>query len=344
MILDVVPLIKPTSGCDYHRVWQPMKWLGVDFEAAKLKPLSEHLSTAKVVTFNREPGIPLDTLMSFKKQYGFKILLDLDDYWYLYPHHLIYQYWMKNNVPKFTEDLIKMVDAVSCTTERLAEKIRPLNKEVFVIPNAVPYDDVIDNQFILHKERNNEQVQFGYVAGSSHLHDIKTIQGIFHQLPTLNFALAGYNNPKEKDGKKNVWDSMERIASFNYHNKNYRRLPTKELDTYMEHYDTLDVAIAPLEKNHFNTFKSSLKGYEAGVKKCAFIATDVAPYTDDIPRDIATFCDKTRDWVQAIKYHRDNPSFVKEQGLKLYEWVKENRSMEKVNQIRQQVFSHLINK
>ena len=162
-----------------------------------------------------------------------------------------------------------------------------------------------------------------------------------NHFPQLKFSLAGYNNPDERRGAKNIWDSMERIASGNYHNKNYRRIKTADFDQYAKAYDQIDVALAPLKNNDFNKFKSSLKAYEAGAKRVALIATDTAPYTDDIPRDIVTFCTKNADWVDAIKKHKD-VSYVADQAAKLNEWVVANRDLNKMAQSRLEFYNSIL--
>jgi hypothetical protein len=109
----------------------------------------------------------------------------------------------------------------------------------------------------------------------------------------------------------------------------------------MNCYDEIDVALVPLVPNSWSACKSSLKCYEAGVKKVAAIVQDCPPYNDDIPRDIVTFCNKNYEWVEAIKRHKDL-SFAREQGEKLYEWVKENRNLKKVTELRKQIYQQIL--
>jgi hypothetical protein len=136
---------------------------------------------------------------------------------------------------------------------------------------------------------------------------------------------------------------MEDIVSFRGHNPNYKRVGETSLETYMRGYETIDVAIAPLVENNFNKHKSSLKFYEAASKKCAFIASDMSPYADDVPRDIAFLCRRNKDWVDAIKKCKDL-ALVKELGEKSYEWVKGHRNMRKINALRLEVFAHIMQK
>ena len=352
--LKFVPFINDSDGCSYWRIRKPFEAMGLHFEDDK-KTLEQHLETCKAVTFNRTPGFAIPELLKLKLKYGFKVIIDWDDYWVLPHDHLIYKSWNNIRMPEVAEEMIKtLADYVTCTTERLAEKIRPLNKNVVVLPNGIP---IGQGQWETKPERDygakgesvfkggriitDNGIRFGYVAGSSHLPDIKYFQPVLNHFPQLKFTLCGYNNPEERRGSKNVWDSIERIASGNYHNKNYRRIKTQGFDFYAAAYDQIDVAIAPLKDNDFNKFKSSLKGYEAGAKRVAFICSDTAPYSDDIPRDVATFCKKNSDWVDAIKQHKD-AGFVKDQALKLEAWVKENRDLNKMAAARLEFYNSTV--
>ncbi len=296
--LKIVPFIHDGDGCSYWRIRKPFEAMGLDLADEK-KSLEQHLSTCKAVTFNRTPGFKIEELLKMKIKYGFKVILDWDDYWVLPHDHLIYKNWNLQRMPELAEEMIKtLADYVTCTTERLAEKIRPLNKNVAVIPNGIPvgqgqwetnldrgYGAPGESRFSGGKIIVDNGIRFGYVAGSSHLPDLRYLQPVLNHFPQLKLSLCGYNNPDERKGAKNVWDSMERIASGNYHNRNYRRIKTAHFDEYAKAYDQIDVAIAPLKDNDFNKFKSSLKAYEAGAKKVAFICSDTAPYNDDLPRD-----------------------------------------------------------
>lgn len=352
--LKIVPFINDTDGCSYWRIKKPFDAMGLNFGDDK-KSLEQHLETCKAVVFNRTPGFKIEDLIKLKAKYGFKVILDWDDYWILPTDHLIYKGWNQAQMPKLAEAMIKeLADHVTCTTERLAEKIRPLNKNITVLPNAIPMSE---GQWVTPDREYGEPfknvltktgkiireggTRFGYVAGSSHLPDMRYLQPVLNHFPDLRFSLCGYNNPKERQGVKNVWDVMERIASNNTHNKNYKRVKTLGFDQYAKTYDYIDVAFAPLKKNEFNGYKSSLKAYEAGAKKVAFIASDCPPYSDDIPSTVATLCGSNAEWVDAIKAHKDI-SYVKDQALKLHAWVDENRNLDKLAKDRLEFYNSII--
>jgi hypothetical protein len=353
--LKIVPFIHSGDGCSYWRIRKPFEAMGLDLEN-DAKTLEQHLQTCKIVTFNRTPGFHVEELIKMKVKYGFKVIIDWDDWWILPHDHMIYNSWNRQNMPKIAHEMCSVLaDHITTTTERLAGKLRTVNPNVTVIPNAIPLQQGQWHQE--EREYGKEKgtsifkggrivnqgggIRFGYVAGSSHLPDIKTLEPVLNHFPELNMTLCGYNNPGERQGVKNVWDSMERIASNRYHNPNYRRIKTMDFDNYAQSYDRIDVAIAPLKNNEFNGYKSSLKAYEAGAKRVAFICSDTAPYSDDIPRDCATFCGSNSQWVDAIKAHKDL-GFVADQAAKLAVWVAENRDLNKIASKRLDFYNSLI--
>ena len=310
-----------------------MESMGYDF-STKTK---EQLEEVQVIYFNRVPN-RLD-LVRQVTGFGTKLVMDLDDYWELYPEHPMLPWWKHNKMSVATVEMIKASDAVTCTTTRLADKIMPYNKNVFVIPNAAPNS----GQF-LSKEKiyNRDSTRFGYIGGSSHLLDIKRIAPVFRHFPTLDFTLFGYTPmPPARTHEPNVWDKIQAVCNFNGHNPNYKRVDSKDLSSYMEHYDQIDVAIAPLADNEFNRHKSSLKFYEAAAKGCAFVGSLMPPYSDDVPFDAAILCDKTKDWVDTFKRLKD-PNLVQELGEAAHSWVREHRDMTKVNKLRTELFESLI--
>jgi hypothetical protein len=112
------------------------------------------------------------------------------------------------------------------------------------------------------------------------------------------------------------------------------------LDKYLYGYDDIDVAIAPLEDNEFNKYKSNLKILEAGLKKCAIICSPNACYTDTVPDNIVTYAKSIRDWKEAFKQYKDK-DFAKERGEKVYEWVKQYYEMGEVNKLRSKLLESL---
>lgn len=343
MLKGIVPIIRANNGCDYHRIFLPLQEMGFDFKVFNEGPGIKTFDGVELVIFNRLPLNPINKIIEYKKKYGFKLVVDIDDYWMLNPHHLIYNSWKKNKTAEKIVQCLELADVVTCTTARLAEKVKPHNKEVYVLPNALPYDT---DQFG-PKEipgAHDDLMRFIYTGGSTHFWDIKVLENpfkkIIHEKIPASFILAGYDNTTS-DGVQ-VWDKIERAFNINGKLQNYERRYTLPVDEYMSHYDYADVALIPLESNSFTPYKSNLKVLEAGAKNLPVIASNVPPYNDETNLDYVHFASNTREWHDLIKYCANNPSYVKYAGQKLGEWVRKEYNLKIVNIMRKQIFEHLI--
>jgi len=331
MLSKILPIYKMTSGCDYHRILLPLGYMGYDFSLVQ-DMTTEKLQSFKIITFNRTPGGVNPQALRVLKSKGAKIILDLDDYWYLYAGHYLNKHWVENKVPETIIQMIKIADVVTCTTERLASKIRFLNSNVVVIPNALPFINHGD-QFTSTKTASST-TRFGFVGGTSHKGDLMSIAPVFQYFNQLNFSYCGFS-PRSKEAI-----GIQTLCSNSGKNLNYKSVDMAPLDKYMYAYDNLDCCIAPLLPEEFNKYKSNLKVLEAGLKKCALICSPNECYTDTVPAEVVTYCKSVKDWKEAIKKHQDL-DYTKNRGEKLHEWVKANYSLEEVNKQRLQLYESL---
>jgi len=328
----ILPVIRRHSGCDYHRIINPLTYLGYDFKHLPKHTTIELLEKTKLIMFNRKSSTPFTTMTRVQKKYGFKILLDLDDYWELNVLHPMYKTWNKNETGKKIFEWVKHADAITVTTQRLADKVYPYNKNVHVLPNALPYDE---GQFT-DITTESDKLRFVYAAASSHVFDVQVLKYAIEKVKMINaeFILAGYdiNLPL-------IWNKIE--SPFKQAN-NYRRVNGKSLLTYMDCYDA-DVALAPLEANMFTAFKSNLKILEAGCKNLPIICSNVPPYSDEPPTLGIMYASNTREWVEWFQWCVRNPTAVKELGQQLGQYVREHYNLRKINEHRKQIIESLIN-
>jgi processive 1,2-diacylglycerol beta-glucosyltransferase len=335
-------IIKMSSGCDWHRLVMPLKYMGIDINQWKGKTFGDLSPETKILLFNRTPGMDIEVFKPLQKQHGFKIVTDLDDYWDLYPHHILAKSWEANKTAQKIKDCIVASDAVIVTTALLADKVKALNKNVHVIPNALPYD---------HEQFNSTKVQseftrFLYAGGSSHFHDIQVLKRPFEKIinnPKFNkskFILAGvdYRNKESLV----FWNKMENSFSLNGRIPGYESRGTLPLDSYEDHYSHCDVTLIPLEQNMFNAYKSNLKILESAAKYNPCIASDTSPYSDFPNRDLVMYGSNAATWFDNIKKFAIDPVFLKEKGQALGEYCREHYNLLKINEYRKQLFEHLM--
>ena len=123
----------------------------------------------------------------------------------------------------------------------------------------------------------------------------------------------------------------------------YQRRWTRPILNYGHMYNEADVCLSPLRDNNmFNIYKSILKVIEAGAHKCPIIASNYGPYTlDDIEgkkdgkqKGFLIDEDDSTGWHDKMLFYFENPSIMLEHGENLYEYVKNNLSMDIVGKKR----------
>ena len=198
--------------------------------------------------------------IKFLKSEGIKVIMDIDDFWSPDQRHPMYHQIKKSELPRKKIEMMKLSDYVTCTTDFFANTIKTrLNlKNVLVFPNAI---DPNESQF-QPKPTKSEKVRFGWLGGSSHLHDLELLRGgistITNQFDNVQFVLCGFDTRgnvteiSQETGerrvrpiqpKETVWYNYERIFSNDYKSiddeyKNYLMnfTSTPEFDTTNRKY------------------------------------------------------------------------------------------------------------
>ena len=245
-------------------------------------------------------------------------ICDIDDYWLPGREHPAYELIKNNNLSFHITNNIKEAQHVITTTSIFADEIKKINKSVFILPNAINPNE---EQFKA-ETTESDRLRFGWLGGSSHLHDLKILEGTVNTLGDLRdqfqMVLCGFDirgsvteinkqtgeqNQRPIKPEETVWKQYEdiftdnyktidekqkefllRFVSEDYHDRNtfYQRVWTQPVTTYAKNYSRFDVSLAPIKDHMFNRMKSQLKVIEAGFYKKAIIASDVGPYTIDL--------------------------------------------------------------
>jgi glycosyltransferase involved in cell wall biosynthesis len=251
---------------------------------------------------------------------GIKVIMDIDDLWFVDQRHPMYHQVKASKIGEMKIDMLKAVDYVTTTTTIFAKTIKDKLhiKNIEIFPNAVNEDEP---QF-KREPIKSDKIRFGWLGGSSHLHDIELMSnGISSthnsfkdkvQFVLCGFDLRGSVTEINQEGKQRqrpiqptetVWYKYEKFFTEDYkvlspqyksflntfvdtpyddENESYRRRWTKDIKTYASNYNTFDVSLAPLVESQFNANKSQLKVIEAGFHKKAIIASETDPYTLDL--------------------------------------------------------------
>lgn len=341
--MKIILMVRQGSACDYHRVEAPFRYMEaengdhiVTLQDVDQVRVSE-FRAADLVVFNRHPTVDLETLIMLRKKFGFKIWVDIDDYWELYPEHYMYDNWKRSKMSEKIIQSMAEADIVTVTNKRLLRKVLTINDKVKVIPNGVP---IGYEQFALNREEST-RLRFIYAGGPSHVKDLGILESFFNDIKSAlsfyensEFILAGYSD-------RYVDENLKRMNQIMSAAPRYSTRLGLPLNRYMEHYNYADASLAPLADNEFNSYKSNLKVIEAGCMRMPIICSKVYPYLEDLEMKSSGifFCENTTDWYEACKMLIDNPHMVLEYGDKLHEYVRLNYNLLVINKLRRDIIN-----
>ncbi len=217
------------------------------------------------------------------------------------------------------EECLHLADAVITTTPRLANTLKRWNDTTVIIPNSLDlsmWRDIKDT----NKKKN--EIRMVYSGGSSHYRDLEMVHQAINTLmkkyPNLKWYIVGQHFPAmTRDLDKDRYESFRWIRADGH---SWR---LSALD--------LDIGIIPLEDLEFNANKSCNKFYEYSALRIPTIASNVAPYCDEIVDGKNGFLFDTPDeMVAKVSNMIDNPVDRMNMGNKAYDWVKNNRDVNEV--------------
>jgi glycosyltransferase involved in cell wall biosynthesis len=326
-MIRIIGYIQGLSGPSYHRIITALLLMkDVEVYVTNNLDVKDFEKGCDVVIFNRIiPSEVIPQLLELKSKYCFKIVCDIDDYWLLDEHHVLYQSYLKDNFAAKQIECINIADIVTVTNDRLADKVKEYNKNVHVIPNAIPKQ----GQFNIVRTPSKQPRLF-WQGSQTHKEDIKILAPVANELyykyPQCKMVMAGYNGDEQ-------WQSMVR----NYTASKMLSLMIIEaqpITNYYESYKEADICLVPLIDSNFNQYKSNLKVLEAANLGLPVICSKVNPYLD-LPVLYAT---NNREWVKHIKTLIESKKAQKEYGKELKDFCDKNFNFEKINLIRKQIF------
>lgn len=284
-----------------------------------------------IVYFNRlitEHSV--NSVLELRRKHGFKLVVDFDDHWKLTPDHYLYEEYKRRDLPAFMEAYIEESDAVTVTHERLASEVYPINKNVHVLPNAIPKQ----GQFLCKKQPSDIKRLF-WAGGITHEKDIELLRNPvkrFSSLP-VKMVMGGY-------AKNKIYSRM--ASAFT----NGGRLPHELIEMlpvadYYYSYSMCDIALIPLTVSNFNTHKSNLKILEAANIGANVVVSNVHPYKD-IP--YVNYVDNAGDWYKWVKWLLNNPEEAREQAYDLQNYCDQRFSFDMINTTRKNLFEKLCGK
>jgi glycosyltransferase involved in cell wall biosynthesis len=204
----------------------------------------------QIVHYHRSIGRDYDRspeIVKMLNNMGIITIADIDDYWLPTKEHPLHSVIVQHKINEKIINSLKVAKYITTTTEIFADQIRKFHNDVIVFPNAI---DTKTEQFKGITEED-ERLRFGWLGGSSHLHDLKLLDGTFNSLMSdkdkMKVFLCGFDtrgeiteiNQQTGEQKKRpikphetVWVKYEEIFTNNYKlvSPEYK----KELDKFVE--------------------------------------------------------------------------------------------------------------
>lgn len=304
-----------TSGVDFARVLQPMKYLNgykdstvsfcIDFyDINSIKqPSWVEIADAYDAVFLNYTVLDWQYAVMGACMHGKgkKIIMDIDDaIWYLRPDNITYETIMANN-KKMLHDvtcILDDVDRVTVTSSYLrnivCDKTYKRHEQVGVFPNYIDLE--------LYKYRypsvDREQITIMHFGSTTHFMDlqqetfVKGMDMIMKEFPNVKFVTVGAFIPE-----------LRRKFGSRYENKFgdvdiYKWIQNK-FPLYMEE---ADIVVAPVEEDIYNKAKSSIKFLEYSSAMKPGVYQNIRQYQEVVEDGKNGFLATTaEEWYGALK-------------------------------------------
>jgi glycosyltransferase involved in cell wall biosynthesis len=193
---------------------------------------------------------------------------------------------------------IAMADAVTVSTPPLAEAIRPINKNVYVVPNTMP--DAVMN------------LDPGYVGFDIGWHGSST-----HNMD-WDFAADQIKRWLKRNSDRNMLmigaDYGSAWGLPNYQHKDWVSPVPALWDAF-----NFRIGVAPLRPHRFNRSKSHIKALEYASRGIPTIATFAEPYQDFIQHGVnGALIRRDHEWGEWLRALTENPEIRQELGLNAF--------------------------
>jgi len=200
---------------------------------------------------------------------------------------------------------ILQADGVTAVSSTLADLLRPINPNVWVLPNYL--DDEIWDLTPMGEEVDDGVVTIGYMGGDSHIPDFELI------IPTLVELLQSY---QERLALKlvgltpfSVLQDLSNVAwiPFQFNYTGYIRFVRQQ---------NFDLMIAPERDIPFNRSKGSMKFQEASALSLPGVYSDTLPFKEQVKHGENGFLVNTPDeWKSALVKLIENKPLRRQIGL-----------------------------
>lgn len=259
----------------------------------------------RIIIFYRCPWNKyVNETINLAKSFNKRVLFDIDDLVIdtKYTNFIPYIQKLSNYQKKIYDDgvcrmgkTLKLCEGVITSTETLANELKNYVKNVFVNHNVASEEmfklslEALENK---SKFKNNDELVIGYFSGSiTHNSDLEIV------IPAFIKILQEFNNIKlfflgEIDIPSDLKIFSSKIIKRKF-------VDWKELPKYIS---SVDINIAPIEENIFNSAKSENKWVEAALVKVPTVASNFGIFKKAIKHgETGLLCSTKEEWYRELK-------------------------------------------
>ena len=343
------------DGCYYVRCLLPMRVNGWNGDRHSIRESSvspdvmfKEAMESDVIVFHR-PDVPSKVkLIPLLRQAGKIVIFDNDDTYILNsgnPTRMISERdeQILTNMNANIYSSVSACNAVTTTTEFLANEYRQFNPNVHVVPNCVDPEDWEEPL-----RNTNGKVRIGFVGSVAHNRDYLEIKNLLDILGKReDVELVLFAIPRKDPSTLRIRELFkEEIDFWNQYPHEWQ--PTVKHFDYMHTLNKLklDIMLIPRHESYFNKCKSNLKFLEASMLKIPVIASSFSdgnsPYDKDFKNGVGILCSNEDEWIKETLDLIENKDNRIELGEKAYQYVFTNYNIETQAHIWEDIYKKYV--
>lgn len=225
-----------------------------------------------------------------------------DDLWNIHDANIHAEAFRDPELIARAEEGLRLADAVTVTTDHLAEVVSRFNDNVYVLPNY------IDLNLILRQRPPSSRTTVGWTVSVSHLPEVDDLSGALSRFlrnnPEVDLHLIGQDFRSSFTAPNLRWTAW-----------------TNDLGRYLDTID-FDLGIAPLIPHAFNKSRSDIKVLEYAALGIPVVASDYGPYRSSVVHGETGFLVKhPHEWAKYLKQLIDDAPLRQLMGISAKLWA-----------------------